>query len=71
MPSPEQICWQESKHEPADLVCPHCRGLLSHEHWCCTQNLNVQYAFQVVYYPERLTCHDSLILHALGVTWGK
>ena len=71
MPSPEQTYWEESKHEPADLGCPHCRGITSHEHWCCTQSANVRYAFQVVYYPDCLTHHDSLILHALGVTWKK
>jgi hypothetical protein len=69
MSIPEQIYWQQANHQTADLGCPHCCGVSSHESWCSTQNLNVRYAFQVISCPDCLTHHDSLILHALGVTW--
>jgi hypothetical protein len=69
MPTPERIHWYQANHQTADLGCPHCCGVTSHESWCSTQNLNVRYAFQVVSYPDCLTHHDSLILHALGASW--
>ena len=65
---PEQLQHHTSPHN-ADLVCPHCRGITSHEPWCSTHNLNVRYAFQVISYPDCLSRHDAIILHALGVTW--
>ena len=36
-----------------------------------TQSADVRYAFQVALYPNHLTLHDHLILHALGVSWNK
>ena len=53
----------------ADSACGHCDGVIGHEAWCITQNVSVQYAYQVVSDPGLLSTGDHLILHALGVAW--
>jgi hypothetical protein len=69
MPISKQSTWHHSNRYNADAVCPHCAGLVRHEPWCVTQNADVRYAFEVAFYPDRLTALDVLILHALGVSW--
>ena len=54
----------------AESACEHCAGIIRHEPWCITRNPRVLYSYQVILDPDRLTLHDRLILHALGVTWG-
>lgn len=53
----------------ADTVCAHCEGLGEHEAWCRTREPRVQYAFQIVVDPSKLTLADTLVLHSLGVAW--
>ena len=53
----------------ADAACVHCDGLMAHEPWCITQNVRVQYAYQLINEPAHLSRGDQLILHALGATW--
>jgi len=65
----EQSTWHHSNRYTADAARPHCVGLVGHEPWCVTQNADVRYAFEVAFYPDRLTVLDVLILHALGVSW--
>jgi len=69
MPNTKQKIWYETGQPSVDLACTHCQGVTRHEPWCKTQNLSVYYAFYVVSHPDRLTVQDTLILHALGVTW--
>jgi len=59
----------EKKVVAAEERCIHCERVSDHEHWCITQNPDVRYAFTVAVYPNLLTLQDSLMLHALGVTW--
>jgi hypothetical protein len=66
--SKEQVSRHGNQYS-ADSACAHCEGVIRHEPWCSTQNARVQYAFQAALYPNHLTLHDSLILHALGVAW--
>ena len=40
----------------------------THEAWCSTHNIFVQYALRAALYNE-LTVGDTLIFHALGVKW--
>jgi hypothetical protein len=54
----------------ADPSCSHCAGVTTHEAWCSTHNVFVQYAFRAVLYND-LTVGDALILHALGVKWDR
>ena len=68
-PVPETEVWHHENQYTADSACSHCSGVVSHEPWCSTKNSNVRYAFQAVLYPDCLTIHDGLILHALGVAW--
>jgi hypothetical protein len=68
-PIAKQIVWHHENQYTADSACSHCSGVVSHEPWCSTKNLNVRYAFQAVLYPDCLTIQDGLILHALGVAW--
>ena len=50
--------------------CSHCAGVTTHEAWCGTHNVFVQYAFLAVLNND-LTIGDTLILHALGVKWDR
>jgi hypothetical protein len=43
--------------------------MVRHERWCITVDPAVQYAYEVVLDPEKLTLVDRLTLHALGVVW--
>jgi len=63
--------WYHSNQYNAQSACEHCAGVVRHERWCITRDALVQYAFSVVLEPETLTLADTLILHALGVEWGK
>ena len=60
---------REKKAVASEERCIHCERVSDHEHWCITQSADVRYAFSVAVYPNYLTLQDSLILHALGVTW--
>jgi len=69
MPTSKQPVLHHENQYNADSSCAHCEGVIRHERWCLTQNADVRYAFQVALYPKHLTLQDSLILHALGVSW--
>jgi hypothetical protein len=60
----------DSNHYNAEAACQHCGQMLQHEAWCITHNPVVQYAYQIISEPGKLTIGDTLILHSLGVTWG-
>jgi hypothetical protein len=51
--------------------CGHCGGMVRHENWCITCDPEVQYAYEIVLDPGRMTIGDRIILHALGVSWVK
>jgi hypothetical protein len=63
--------WYHTNRYSAQSACEHCQGIVRHERWCITLDPNVQYAYGVVLEPEKLTLLDRLILHALGVAWGR
>ena len=65
------VVWYHTNRYNAQSECEHCHGIVRHERWCITLDKNVQYAFGIVLEPEKLTLSDSLILHALGVAWGR
>ena len=67
----QQVIPRHEKKLGASERCLHCECLTDHQPWCITQNPDVRYAFTVAVYPNLLTLQDSLILHALGVTWTK
>jgi hypothetical protein len=52
-------------------ACEHCEGILRHERWCITRDPLVGYAYQIVTDPSKVTVGDSLVLHSLGVKWGR
>jgi len=64
-----QTTWFHSNRYSADAACEHCEGIVRHEPWCITLDANVFYAYQIVADPGKITMHDVLILHSLGVTW--
>ena len=64
------ITWHHTNRYNAEAMCEHCGKMLQHEDWCITCNPVVQYAYQVILEPGKLTIGDTLILHSLGVTWG-
>jgi len=66
MPVQNQLPLTHRNQYSADSACGHCDGVIRHEPWCITQNPSVQYAYQVVSEPSRLSPGDHLILHALG-----
>ena len=70
MPNISPATWHHSNRYTAQAACEHCGNLLQHEAWCITRNATVQYAYQIILEPSRLTLGDILILHSLGVTWG-
>lgn len=53
----------------AEAACEHCGGIVRHESWCITRDPIVYYAYEVVLDGHKLTLEDTLILHALGVSW--
>ena len=61
--------WFEANPSTANLACEYCQASTCHEFWCITQNLEVLKAWQAVLDPAKLSVHDQLILHALGVAW--
>ena len=61
--------WADSRNDTADFSCEYCQCVEHHEFWCITQNLEVLRAWQAVLDPAKLSLHDELILHALGVAW--
>jgi hypothetical protein len=63
--------WYHSNRYNAQSACEYCGGIVRHERWCITCDPIVQYAYGAVLDPEKLTLLDSLILHALGVEWGR
>lgn len=70
-PSSSSTTWFHSNRYSAQAECEHCAGIVRHESWCISVDPVVFYAYQVVLEPSKLTLADSLILHALGVTWGN
>ena len=69
MPVQDQSPSSHSNQYNANSACGHCDGILRHEPWCITQNLSVQYAYQVISDAGNLSPGDHLILHALGTAW--
>ena len=67
----QQVVSRHERKLVASKRCRHCECLTDHQPWCITQNPDVRYAFTITVYPNLLTLQDSLILHALGVTWAK
>ncbi len=53
------------------FACEHCDGVHHHQSWCLLRNPNVVSAWEAVLDPAKLSLHDVLILHALGVAWVK
>jgi len=69
MPNTSPTTRHHSNLYSPQTACEHCGNLLAHEGWCFTRNTAVQYAYQIVMDPSKLTLADHLILHSLGVTW--
>lgn len=69
MPVQNHLLSRHTNKYSADSACGHCDGVIRHESWCITQNLRVQYAYQVIAEPSTMNPGDHLILHALGVAW--
>jgi hypothetical protein len=69
MPLAEAKKWYHSNQYSADSKCEHCAGVVRHEPWCVTQNALVAYAYLTANGTAPLSEQDTLILHALGVTW--
>ena len=67
----QQVVSRHERKLVATKRCRHCECRTDHQPWCITQNPDVRYAFMITVYPNLLTIQDSLILHALGVTWAK
>ena len=63
--------WYHTNRYNMQSACQHCQGIIHHKRWCMAIAPNVKYAFGVVLEPEKLSVWDRLILHALGVSWGK
>jgi len=61
--------WFDSNQYLVGRSCEYCRNNAEHESWCITQNLEVLRVWQAVLDPSKLSLHDELILHALGVAW--
>ena len=70
--NPAPASGYRSNQYAASSACEHCGAIGRHEPWCITCDAAVQYAYGVVLEPDKkLTLIDRLILHALGVVWGK
>ena len=63
--------WYHCNQYNEKSACEHCGGVVRHERWCITCDPAVQYAYEVVLDPDKMTLIDRLTLHALGVAWGK
>lgn len=70
MPNNSATTWFHSNRYNAQSACEHCGGIIRHEHWCVSVDPAVDYAYQILADPAKLTVGDTLILHSLGVTWG-
>jgi len=68
MSTHEAATWLHS-NQYTETACEHCLGFVSHASWCVTRNRDVRYAYEALLNADRLTLGDSLILHALGVSW--
>ena len=68
-PNYSSTTWFHSNRYSAEAECEHCAGIVRHESWCITVDPVVYYAYEVALEATKLTLADSLILHALGVTW--
>ncbi|MFZ0806681.1 MAG: hypothetical protein WAN03_10885 [Candidatus Sulfotelmatobacter sp.] len=66
---PAAATWFHSNQYDAKSECEHCGGIIRHERWCITCAPRVQYAYEVVLDPEKLSDADRINLHALGVAW--
>jgi len=71
MPATQSNPWFHNNRYTAPAACEHCEGIVRHEPWCITRNPHVMNAWEAVQDPARLSIHDLLILHALGVAWIK
>jgi len=69
MSQKEAISWYHSNRYSVQSACAHCEGTVRHETWCITVNPRVFYANQIIIDAGKLTPHDTLILHSLGVAW--
>lgn len=69
MPLAETKKWDYSNQECAESNCDYCGGTIWHEPWCATQNALVAYAYLTAAGAAPLSEQDTLMLHALGVTW--
>ena len=65
-----QFTPSDSNQQSVNPPCSHCAGVTTHEAWCSTHNVFVQYASRAVLCND-LTVGDTLILHALGVKWDR
>jgi hypothetical protein len=63
--------WYQTNRHNAGSACEHCGGIVRHERWCITVDTAVQYAYEVLENPEKLSLIDRLTLHALGVAWAN
>lgn len=61
--------WHHRNPYTVEAACDHCGKILRHDAWCITLNPFVQYAYEIVLDPHKLTIGDAIILHSLGVTW--
>lgn len=55
----------------AQSACSHCEAIFEHEPWCATRDPQMAYAYQIVADATKITAGDALILHSLGVAWGR
>jgi len=63
--------WYHGNQYDTKSACEHCGGIIRHERWCITCDPRVQYAYEIVLNPEKLSDADRINLHALGVSWQK
>lgn len=54
--------WHHSNQYNEKSACEHCGGVIRHERWCITCDPAVQYAYEVVLDPEKLTLIDRCML---------
>jgi hypothetical protein len=69
MSTQDPLPMSHSSQYSAHSACSHCDGVIRHEPWCVTLNASVEYAYQAISDPDRLSPGDHLILHALGASW--
>ena len=61
--------WYFTNKYSASAQCPHCEGIIRHEQWCASQNVNTRYAMAITADPELMTPGDLIILRGLGIIW--